>query len=294
MQVKAHAKLNLALAVGPARDDGMHPIASWMTPISLADELEVTRLEADRFSRYAILWHEEALRPTEIGWSITKDLAVRAHLLLEAEVGCSLPVQLKMEKRTPVGAGLGGGSADAAAMMRAVRELYDLDVDDARMRALAMELGSDVAFCLGAGAAVVEGIGETIAWLPSPDGAVVLVCPDFGCHTGSVYDAFDGIGGGALRADDVRAMASAGMIDSASLFNDLAAAAETVSPALREIRDEVSAIAEAPAHVTGSGSAMFVYCEGGDDHAVLLRDALRGQLEDCAVEAVLLGSGAAI
>ena len=105
----APAKINLALAVDRARDDGMHPIVSWMTPIGLMDELAVTRLEDDRLSRYAVLWHEDAPVRSAIDWSITSDLAVRAHLALEAHAGRKLPVQMKLEKRIPVGGGLGGG-----------------------------------------------------------------------------------------------------------------------------------------------------------------------------------------
>ena len=105
------AKLNLALAVGPPRPDGLHPICSWMTTIDLADELTITRLPPDRLSRYAILWHAEARRPREIDWSITKDLAVRAHLALERHCERALPLQMKLEKRIPLGSGLGGGSS---------------------------------------------------------------------------------------------------------------------------------------------------------------------------------------
>src|SRR5436190_20490393 len=126
LTVNAPAKLNVALSVGPPRGDGMHPIASWMVTVDLFDELVFTRLDDDRLSRYALLWHKDAKRRSEINWSITKDLAVRAHLALEHHVGRHLPVQLKLEKRIPVGGGLGGGSSDAAATLRAVNELFDL------------------------------------------------------------------------------------------------------------------------------------------------------------------------
>ena len=125
----ARAKRNLALSVGPPRaGDGYHPIASWMARVDLADDLTLTRLDDGDLSRYAIVWHEEALRPTPIDWSITKDLAVRAHLLVQEHLGTEMPVQLKLENRIPVGGGLGGGSADAAAMLLALDELFGLDL----------------------------------------------------------------------------------------------------------------------------------------------------------------------
>ena len=114
--VQAPAKLNLALSVGPPDQRGMHPICTWMVTISLCDDLLVTRLDEGRLSRYAILWHPDALRPLEIDWPVPRDLAVRAHLALEQHVGRPLPVQLKLDKRIPVGGGLGGGSSDAAAI----------------------------------------------------------------------------------------------------------------------------------------------------------------------------------
>ena len=129
----APAKLNLALSVGPPNGQGLHPICSWMVTVDLSDELLVTRLEPDRLSRYAILWHPEAKRQTEIDWSITTDLAVRAHLALEAHVERRLPVQLKLEKRIPVGGGLGGGSSDAATMLLALNELFELGLSSAEL-----------------------------------------------------------------------------------------------------------------------------------------------------------------
>ena len=89
--VLAPAKLNLALSVGGPDPDGMHPICTWMVTVSLYDELEVTSLEADRFSRYAILWHAEAKRCSEIDWPMTRDLAVRAHLALEQHLVAACP-----------------------------------------------------------------------------------------------------------------------------------------------------------------------------------------------------------
>ena len=78
LAIHAPAKLNLALSVGTPNAQGMHPICSWMVTVNLFDDLLVTRLEDDRLSRYAILWHADAKRRSDINWSITRDLAVRA------------------------------------------------------------------------------------------------------------------------------------------------------------------------------------------------------------------------
>src|SRR5262245_27082839 len=103
--IRAPAKLNLALSVGPptATTSGtMHPICSWMVTVDLFDDLHIAQLDSGSLSRYAILWHKEAKRRSEINWSITKDLAVRAHIALQKHVGRDLPLQLKLEKRIPV------------------------------------------------------------------------------------------------------------------------------------------------------------------------------------------------
>lgn len=284
----APAKVNLALAVGPPRgSDGLHPICSWFAPIDLADQLLITRLPEDRLSRYAILWHERALRPTAIDWSISKDLAVRAHLLLEQEVGRSLPVQLKLTKRIPVGGGLGGGSSNAAAMLLGVRELYELPVSDARLAELALTLGSDVPFFLQPGPAIVAGVGERIDRTPAlaSDAALALLFPSFGCPTGAVYRAFDEAPARPMRAGEVRAMASAARVAEAELFNDLAAPAERVAPDLAELRTRAASIAERPVHITGSGSTMFVVCERGAEQAAALSEALLSALDGCLATA---------
>jgi 4-diphosphocytidyl-2-C-methyl-D-erythritol kinase len=278
----AHAKVNLALSVGPAREDGYHPIASWMARVDLVDDLELTRLEDDYLSRYAILWHDDAVHKTPIDWSITKDLAVRAHLLLEKEAGRTLPVQLKLQKRIPVGGGLGGGSSDAAAMLLAVRELFALDVADERLVELAMELGSDVAYFLHDGPAVVEGFGERVEHAPDVEGHLALAIPEFGCPTGAVYRAFDAKPTRGVEADRVRGLAGAGEVVCGELFNRLEDPALAVEPRLGAFMDAVEkATGGRRAHVSGSGSTVFVVCDGRRD-AARTAAAIEAQVDGAA------------
>ncbi|MHC5113604.1 MAG: 4-(cytidine 5'-diphospho)-2-C-methyl-D-erythritol kinase [Planctomycetota bacterium] len=273
--VAAPAKVNLALAVGPVGADGYHEICSWMVTVDLCDELAVTRLAPGRLSRYAILWHEEARRRSEIDWSITDDLAVRAHLALERRAERGLPVQLKLSKRIPVGGGLGGGSSAGAAMLHAVNRLFALDVGVEGLADAGSTLGSDVPFLVHGGSAIVEGRGERVTTLPAmPDLDLLLVLPEARCPTAEVYRRFDDDAPGPLRADDVRAMASAGRTpDPAEPFNDLATPAVSVAPPLGDVLERVATIAERPAHVSGSGSTVFVIC---DDplHAQFLAEAV--------------------
>ncbi len=279
--ISAPAKLNLALSVGPPENDPngrglLHPICSWMATIDLMDDLEVTRLDDDHFSRYAILWHDDAPRRSDIDWKITHDLAVRAHQALESHAGRTLPVQLKLEKRIPVGGGLGGGSANAAAMLHAVNALFALDLDDAELAAIGATLGSDIPFLIHGGSGIVSGYGERIDHHDTPRALpAVLILPDATCPTGEVYDQYDDLGPVSLREDDVRRLAAA---ERPELFNDLGAAALQIAPELVAVRDAVASLAECEVHVTGSGAALFVLC---DDtmHAEHLAEAINEQLE---------------
>lgn len=288
----AKAKINLALAVGPPRQsDGYHPIASWMARLDLADELLLTRLDEGDLSRYAILWHDDAPRPTPIDWSITKDLAVRAHLHLQNHVGRELPLQLRLRKRIPVGGGLAGGSADAAAMLLACNDLFDLNLSlDDDLTPIAAELGSDVAYCLHDAPAFVDDFGARVTPTPPVRAHAVLVFPDFPCPTGAVYKAFDAALPPTYRDDDVRAMAGSAAVDPASLFNDLAPPACRVAPALTDILAHVTALAGVPAHVSGSGSTVFVICPQGAHQADDLAARIPDAIPDTAARAVVIGA----
>ncbi len=271
------AKLNLALAVDAAGSEGLHPIASWMVTVDFADDLAVTMLEEGYLSRYAVIWHEDAPQTSEIDWSITDDLAVRAHMALEAHVGRALPVQVKLQKRIPVGGGLGGGSADAAGMLRALNRLFDLDLDPGEMVSIAMGLGSDVPFMLHGGSAMVSGVGETLEYHEQvPEFHAVLVLPAFSCSTGAVYKAFDEGEQGTFKADVV-AGAISSPPDPTLFFNDLAEPATRVAPPLGELMAQVQTIAELPVHVSGSGSTLFVPCTDAL-HAGALGASVREQL----------------
>ena len=147
LAITAYAKLNLALSVGPpVPPRGYHPIASWFVCIGLSDTLRLTRLQPGSPSRHTIRWAPGAPRPTPIDWPVERDLAVRAHRLLEHHTGRPLPVDMTVDKRIPVGAGLGGGSSDAAAALRALNTLFSLGLPADQLRALASHLGSDIPF----------------------------------------------------------------------------------------------------------------------------------------------------
>jgi len=292
LTIQAPAKLNLALSVGPPNAAGMHPIASWMVTVNYHDDLHLTRLSPGTLSRYAILWHKDAKRRSEINWSITKDLAVRAHLALEQHINRNLPVQLKLEKRIPVGGGLGGGSSDAAAMLLAVNDLFELELSLDELASIGATLGSDVPFLVHGGSAVVEGLGDRLTHHPrtSPIHAV-LAFPDAACPTGRVYNLFDELSKGSakLREDAVNRLATSnGSLRPDAPFNDLARAALRAAPTLENSLAEISRLAERPAHITGSGSSLFVVTDDAT-HAVALAQAIEQQIHLPAVAVQSVG-----
>jgi len=281
----ARAKINLALAVDQPDSAGMHPIASWMAPVALADTVTLRTLDAAPDIPLRATWADDAPMPTPIDWPAEKDLSVRALRALEAHVGQPLHALITIEKRTPAGAGLGGGSSDAATTLRLVNDLFELDLTVGELQRIGATLGSDIPFFLDEAdpprPALVTGLGDAIERVALAETHLALIVPDFPCATGPVYKAFDALDPEPFRDAEVGAMARTGEVVGEALFNDLAAAAERVEFVLGSIRSRAEQIAGAPVHVTGSGSALFIVCENEGD-ALARAAAVRAELTGCA------------
>lgn len=235
-----------------------------MFAVDLADDVTVRRRPVGAEPVYDIRWEDGSPVP----WPIESDLAVRAHREIEAHAG-PLPIELTIRKRIPAGGGLGGGSSDAAATIRAVDHLFSVGLAEPTAHSIAAAIGSDVAFFLDHESAfdqpprpaLVGGFGDAItridpAWF-SPETRFLVICPPFGCPTPEVYREFDAGGPTPFRDADVRGLLDAGSLDPARLFNDLAAPAMRVRPALARLRDRLAISLGLPVHVSGSGSTLF-------------------------------------
>lgn len=253
MHVRCPAKINLSLSVGgPRAGDGYHPITSWMVAVSLFDELTIEPAEAR--STFEIGWASDAPRVSPIDWPIEKDLIYKAHRLLEQHVQRTLPVRAALRKRIPTGAGMGGGSSDAAGMIRALNELFSLGLTIDALVPIAAKLGSDVPFFLGTPSAVIRGLGEIVEPAPLEQPFyMTLIMPDLHCNTAAVYRKFDELNPQA-RLRDI----SGGRRATGVLINDLTEAALAVEPGLRELRDRCAWAAQKAVHVTGSGAGLFM------------------------------------
>jgi 4-diphosphocytidyl-2-C-methyl-D-erythritol kinase len=167
---------------------------------------------------------------------------------------------VRIEKRIPVAAGLGGGSADAAAALRIVNRMSGLPLDDAALRELAAEVGADVPSQVEPGHALVQGVGERVERLALPPLVAVLVPSAQGLRTGAVYAELDRLGGGRERLDpDPLRKLAGGAPDrlGAALENDLEAAALSLRPDLADTLALLRAAGALGAAVSGSGPTCF-------------------------------------
>ncbi|MEO7555238.1 MAG: 4-(cytidine 5'-diphospho)-2-C-methyl-D-erythritol kinase [Acidimicrobiales bacterium] len=213
----APAKLTVSLRVLGLRPDGYHEIDAEMVTLDLADTLTIS--DGDGLE----------VRDTTGGSPIPSGAD---NLVARALHAAGRVAHVQVDKRIPAGAGLGGGSADAAAVLRWA------GIDDL---AAAVGLGADVAFCLRGGRARVTGLGEGIEALPFVERTYTLLTPPFGCSTPAVYAAWDRLGGPMAKG-----------------VNDLEPAALAVEPALAAWRDRLGDATGQTPTLAGSGSTWFV------------------------------------
>ncbi len=238
--VRVPAKVNLQLAVGPAREDGYHDLVNVFHAVSLFDEVTVTAAQPCAERGLVGLTaegetHEDADKvPLD-----ASNLAARAAHRLAAETGAAAPVDIRIAKRIPVAGGMAGGSADAAGALVACNTLWGAQVDHAGLLALAAELGSDVAFPLLGGTAVGTGRGEVLT--PVSTGGRyhwVFALSGAGLGTGGVFAEYDRLRPRAPEpAGDTSLMAALASGNAralgAALSNDLQPAALSLRPDLR-------------------------------------------------------------
>jgi 4-diphosphocytidyl-2-C-methyl-D-erythritol kinase len=244
--LRAPAKLNLCLYLGPRRDDGLHELCSLFQALTLSDRLVVTESEAD-----------EVRCPDVHG----TNLAAAALAALRGRGWDGPPLRIEIEKRIPVAAGLGGGSADAAAVLRLARSEVE------GVEELASGLGADVASQLDPGLALVGGAGERVDPLPPPGEYAVVLVPDAaGLPTAEVYAEADGLGLGREAGElyelreRLRDAARGGRspLDYADLLaNDLQEAALSLRPAIAGALEALDDVGAARSLITGSGPTAF-------------------------------------
>jgi 4-diphosphocytidyl-2-C-methyl-D-erythritol kinase len=269
---RAYAKLNLVLHVGPQREDGLHPVCSLFASIDLADEVSGGPSDSGRDS-------------VECAEVTGENLALRAIEAFRSRAGGDLPpLALRIDKRIPVAAGLGGGSADAAAALRIANELSGRRLDRKKLLRLAADLGSDVPSQLDPRHALVQGVGERLEPVELPRLAAVLLPDPQGLSTAAVFGELDRLGATRDRLDPepLRALAAAGPDElAAGLENDLQLAALSLRPELEERLDVLRSAGALGAAVTGSGPTcfgLFADRAAADEAAATIRGAFVAEL----------------
>lgn len=255
IMLHAPAKVNLHLAVGGRRPDGYHEVTTVLQALELHDEVVIE----------AAASLEVACSP-DLGIAAHTNLAAVAARALAEELGRAPEVRIGLLKRIPAGAGLGGGSSDAAAVLVGLGVLWGLSAADPLLTTIAGRVGADVPFFLGGGTALYAGRGDVpVRRLPTPALAITLVNPRVPVSTAATYAAFDRlltpapVTAGpmleALECGDAEAVASA-------LYDNLTEATVGLAP---EVGDALAWVRAADAvrgaAMCGSGSSVFAICD---------------------------------
>ncbi|GAA0116811.1 4-(cytidine 5'-diphospho)-2-C-methyl-D-erythritol kinase [Clostridium senegalense] len=182
MKVKAYGKINIALDVVGKREDGYHLLKMIMQTVDIYDELEFEKCDKN----ITINCNKKYLPVDE------NNLVYKAIKLFMEKYNISSGVKVNIVKNIPVAAGMAGGSADAAATLKAMRNMFKKDVTDGELMELGLKIGADVPYCIVGGTALCEGVGEVVTKLkPFKNKILVVVKPNFGVSTKDVYKALE-------------------------------------------------------------------------------------------------------
>ena len=286
MRVPAPAKINLHLRVGPRRADGFHPLLTWMTTVALFDTLTFVRRRPNaqgpttpqRDAEWFVLSCDDPGLPTGRDNLVVKAATALADAISrdrtsrpgEGSIGRLDGVSALLAKRIPSGAGLGGGSSDAAATLIGLNALWKLDLPAPRLSAIAGQIGSDVPFFLHGASSICTGRGEIVRPVARLDMKwATLVLPKYPMPTPAVYRRFDEMNLGREESvaeeqdwDSWSKLSAAELME--RLVNDLEPAAFSLRPELGELWSKLERELSQVVRMSGSGSSLFTLCDEAD------------------------------
>ena len=249
VDVKAYAKINWFLRILSRRSDGYHELDMLMQTISLHDDLKVRKSHCNRLFLNGILAPDSE-----------NNLIIKAANALASYTGQRVCADFYVNKRIPSMAGLGGGSSDCAAALKAIKCLYGLEIDEKTLSQIAMTLGADVPFFLTQGLCRVGGIGEKVLRLAKAPLANLVIChvPE-GLSTPAVYRRFDEIGipNDCFDADTFVEDLLKGDYNRLKAVNDLERPANTLLPQIDKVKQTLLRQGAFYALMSGSGSAVY-------------------------------------
>jgi 4-diphosphocytidyl-2-C-methyl-D-erythritol kinase len=280
VRVFAPAKINLTLQVGRPRADGRHPLQSVVMFADIGDWIEAA--PADTVS----LTITGRFAPTLA--NDDHNLVIRAARALSPDRGAALC----LEKNLPIASGIGGGSSDAAATLKALNALWALNLSDAALIEIARDLGADVPVCIAARTAYMTGAGETFVHLEGPRLAAVLVNPLSALSTAAVYREFDRMNLGAAFAEQappVWRSSETALASIKAIGNDLWGPAASLMPEIATIAETLRADPRAlRVGLSGSGATLFALTASHAEAAALAQ-ALQARAPHWWVRSTTLG-----
>ena len=253
MKVKAYGKVNISLDIVGKREDGYHLLSMIMQNIDLYDEINIEKQECG-----ISLSCNKNYVPTD-----NRNLAYKAAEIFKEKYDIKDGVKIDIEKNIPVSAGLAGGSTDAAAVLKAMNKMFNINATKEELMELGLKLGADIPYCIHGGTALCEGIGEIITPLKSfKDKIIVLVKPAFGVSTKEVYKSFD--------MSKVRQHPKNNMLISAIEEDDLYFVANNMKNLLEnvtlrkhkiliKIKEEMNSCGAINSMMSGSGPTVFAF-----------------------------------
>ncbi len=258
-KLQARAKINLGLDVLQKRPDGYHDLRMVMQTVNLCDEITLQATEEEPSIRLSVCGGESAKEEVPAD---SRNLAYRAAQLLMEEFEIRQGLNIVLEKRIPVAAGLAGGSSDAAAVLAGVNDLFGLGLSKEELMTRGVRLGADIPYCILRGTALAEGIGERLTCLPkAPEAFVLLAKPPAAVSTKYVYTHLDTHFAEIRHPDidaQVRAIREGDLYRTAALMGNVL---ETVTvpayPVIGRIKEQMMRCGAVNAMMSGSGPTVF-------------------------------------
>ena len=265
MRKCAFAKINLFLDVTQKRKDGYHNISSVMQTLALCDDLLIS---LDSGEENEPSDSPDSVRSVRLDINIPdlpgddSNLVTRGAKAIMEEYNITRSVNIELFKRIPMGAGLGGGSSDCAAVLHGMNELFSLGIPLHRLIEIGKALGADVPFCLMGGAALAGGIGEELTPLPlHPECYVILLCPELHVSTAEIFGRISPFQYNSLDLDKFMDAYNSGDLSriAANICNVFTEITGSVHNEINELMDELMNQGALGASMTGTGSAVFGY-----------------------------------